>query len=197
MNSLPIIILYESRVLLREGLTARLHEAGHQVATGLSMEQLTEEICRQTDRPKILLLGAGGLGDKLFKILRTLHVTQKLSLKTLVYLPGSDDLLSRLFMGAGACLCLTEDKLGNQLMPHLQDPAAHYLRGQRLSPSELNILIDFASGLHTPEIATRRNCHPKTVYTFKLNIRTRLEIESKNGWFDLLTRIAQLKSLYE
>ena len=197
MNSFPIIFLYESRVLLREGLTAQLQQAGHQVVACLSMEQLTEEICQQTERPKILLVGAGGLGDKLFNVLRTLHFTQRLSLKTLVYLPGSDDMLSRVFMGAGACHCLTEDKLGNELLPLLQDPIVEYCRGQRFSPSELNILIDFASGLHTPEIAARRNCHPKTVYAFKLNIRTRLEIDTKNGWFDLLSRIAQLKSLYE
>lgn len=197
MNSFPIIFLYESRVLLREGLTAQLQQAGHQVVACLSMEQLTEEICQQTERPKILLVGAGGLGDKLFNVLRTLHFTQRLSLKTLVYLPGSDDMLSRVFMGAGACQCLTEEKLGNEILPLLQDPIVKYCRGQRFSPSELNILIDFASGLHTPEIAARRNCHPKTVYTFKLNIRTRLEIDTKNGWFDLLSRIAQLRSLYE
>lgn len=60
MTSLPIIILYESRVLLREGLTAQLQEAGHQVVACLSMEQLTKEICQQTEHPKILLVGAGG-----------------------------------------------------------------------------------------------------------------------------------------
>lgn len=39
--------------------------------------------------------------------------------------------------------------------------------------------------------AARRKCNPKTVYTFTLNIRTRLEIDTKNGWFDLLSRIVR------
>jgi len=197
MNSLPVIILYEPRILLRRGLTARLQEEGHQVVSCTSTEQLTEEICLQTGRHRVLLVGVGGLGNSLFRILRTLHATHKLSLKTIVYLPQQDGLLSRMFMGAGVSHCLTEDELENRLLPLIPGPAVEYRRGVLLTPSELNVLIDYASGLQANEIAVRRNCSYKTVSTIKLLVRNRLNIETKSSWVNLLTHIDQLTSLYK
>lgn len=197
MNSLPVIILYEPRILLRKGLTARLQYEGHQVVSCTSTEQLTEEICLQTGLHRVLLVGVGGLGNTLFRILRTLHATHKLSLKTVVYLPQHDDLMARMFKGAGASHCLTEDELENQLLSLIPGPSPEYRRGVLLTPSELNVLIDYASGLQANEIATRRNCSYKTVSTIKLLVRNRLNIETKSRWVNLLTHIDQLTSLYK
>ena len=197
MNSLPVIILYEPRILLRRGLTARLQDEGHQVVACTSTEQLTEEICLQTGRHRVLLVGVGGLGNTLFRILRTLHLTHKLSLKTVVYLPQHNDLMARMFKGAGASHCLTEDELENQLFSLIPGPSPEYRRGVLLTPSELNVLIDYASGLQANEIATRRNCSYKTVSTIKLLVRNRLNIETKSRWVNLLTHIDQLTSLYK
>jgi DNA-binding NarL/FixJ family response regulator len=197
MNSLPTILLFEPRILIRTGLAAYLMDAGHPVVVCLSAEQLTEAICLQTERPRILLIGAGGLGESLFKIVRMLYFAQKLSLKSLVYLPRHDGLLTRLFISAGALQCLTQDALESGILPLLQNAEVPHRRVQRFSPSELNVLISYASGLQTSEIAVRRNCNVKTVYAFKLKICSRLEIETKNNWLELITRLAQLKSFYE
>ncbi|NTX69993.1 hypothetical protein FCH31_11190 [Lelliottia amnigena] len=197
MNSLPVIILYEPRILLRRGLTTRLQDEGHQVVSCTSTEQLTEEICLQTGRPRVLLVGVGGLGNTLLRILRTLHATHKLSLKTLVYLPQRDDVLARMFKGAGASHCLTEDELESQLLSLIPGAVTACRRGVLLTPSELNVLIDYASGLQASEIAVRRNCSYKTVSTIKLLVRNRLNIETKSSWVNLLTHIDQLTSLYK
>ncbi|ASV56864.1 hypothetical protein LJPFL01_3501 [Lelliottia jeotgali] len=37
--------------------------------------------------------------------------------------------------------------------------------------SELNVLLDYASGQQTHDIVTRRHCNYKTVFTFKRNAR--------------------------
>ncbi|MDK9362718.1 helix-turn-helix domain-containing protein [Lelliottia wanjuensis] len=194
MDSLPLIILYEPRVLIRHGLCLQLQELGHQVIACLSPDQLTEEICNQSDAPKVLLVGAAGLEGVLGKILRTLHFTKTLSLKTVVYLPQKEELLTRLFIASGASYCLTEDELGSRLPLMINDVSLRTVRGKHFSLSELNVLLDYSSGLQTQEIATRRHCNYKTVFTFKRNARLRLDIDTKAGWMNLLSAMAQLSS---
>jgi DNA-binding NarL/FixJ family response regulator len=194
MNSRPLVILYEPRVLLRNGLCAQLQEQGQHVISCRAFEQITEEICIQTNSPKVLVVGAGGLGDSVSKMLRIFHYTKAMALKTLVYLPYQDELLTRLFMASGASGCLAEDELEEKLLPAINDSRIKRHRGQYFSFSEMNVLLDYASGMQTQEIAVRRNCSYKTVFTFKRNARMRLDIETKAGWMDLLTAINQLSS---
>lgn len=194
MDSRPLIILYEPRVLLRYGLSLQLQELGHQVMACLSPDRLTEEICNQSDTPKVLLVGAAGLEGQLGKILRTLHFTKTLSLKTVIYLPQKEELLTRLFIASGANYCLTEDELGSRLPLMINDVSSRYLRGKHFSLSELNVLLDYSTGLQTQEIASRRRCSYKTVFTFKRNARLRLDIDTKAGWMNLLSAMAQLSS---
>jgi len=68
---------------------------------------------------------------------------------------------------------------------------------QNNADSELNVLLDFASGLQTHDIATRRHCNYKTVFTFKRNARLRLNIETKVKWMDFLAAVVQLSSYSE
>lgn len=194
MNSLPLVILFEPRVLIRNGLCVQLQEKGHQVIPCFSLEQLTEEICNQSDSARVLLIGVAGLEALLSKILRTLHFTITLPLKTVVYLPYKNELLARLFLAAGANHCFTEDELGSRLSSVLTNTPARCSRGTNFSSSELNVLLDYASGLQTHDIATRRHCNYKTVFTFKRNARLRLDIETKVEWMDLLSAMVQLSS---
>lgn len=195
MDASPQIILYEPRILLRNGIIAQIRKSGLQIIPCISLEQLTEEICIPAATPRVLLIGAGGLGEALSKVLRTLHFTRSLALKSVVYLPGSDTSLTRFVMAAGADRCIQEGELGTALLPLLRGPIHPSEEHERLSLSELNILLDYASGMQTREIASRRNCSYKTVFTFKRNARIRLQVESKPGWLNLMTRIVQLASV--
>lgn len=71
MNSLPLVILFEARVLLRNGLCVQLQEKEHRVIPCFSLEQLTEEICNSSDAARVLLIGVAGLDALLCKIMRT------------------------------------------------------------------------------------------------------------------------------
>lgn len=197
MNFLPLVILFEPRVLLRNGLCRQLQEQGHQVIPCFSLEQLTEEICNQSDSARVLLIGVAGLEALLCKILRTLHFTITLPLEAVVYIPQENELLARLFIAAGAHHCLTEDELGSRLSSVLTTPSTRRNRGKYFSSSELNVLLDYATGLQTHDIATRRHCNYKTVFTFKRNARLRLDIETKTEWMDLLAAMVQIFSYYK
>jgi len=111
MISYTLIILFESRMLLRNGISCLLREKGYTVVTPLSIEQLTEVLCRPIDGPVILLVGAAGLKDMLFRMIRILHSTRLMELQSVVYQPWQDGLLSRFFISAGANYCLTEQEL--------------------------------------------------------------------------------------
>ena len=197
MNSLPLIILYEPRALFRYGLCAQLQEQGYQVVPCHSLDQLTEEICVETEKGKVLLIGAAGLEEQLNKVLRTLHFSRGMEIKTIVYLPTENELLSRLFIASGANHCLAEDDLRHKLLPLMSHISIRNNRGKHFSISELNVLLDYSSGMQTHDIAHRRHCSYKTVFTFKRNARMRLDIETKAGWMDLLAAIVQLSSYYK
>lgn len=194
MDATPQIILYEPRLLLRNGVIAQTRKAGFQIISCVSLEQLTEEICIPAASPKVLLIGAGGLGDALSNVLRTLHFTRSLALKSVVYLPGSDTSLTRFVMAAGADRCIQEGELDTALLSLLRGPISRSEEQEKLSISEINVLLDYASGMQTREIASRRNCSYKTVFTFKRTARIRLQVESKPGWLNLMTHIVQLAS---
>lgn len=197
MNSLPLVILYEPRALFRNGLCAQLLEQGYQVVPCLSLVQLTEEICAETDSGKVLLIGAAGLEEQLNKVLRTLHFSRAITLKTIVYLPEENELLTRLFITSGADHCFVEDDLSHKLLPLMSHISIRNHRGKHFSISELSVLLDYASGMQTHDIANRRQCSYKTVFTFKRNARLRLDIEKKAEWIDLLTAMVQLSSYYK
>lgn len=106
-------------------------------------------------------------------------------------------MLVKMFVGAGADRCFSEDELPGTLHKTIAMPVTAQCRKERLSSAELNVLLDYASGLQTREIAVRRNCSYKTVFTFKRNARIRLDIDTGSGWVKLMTHLAQLVSLYE
>lgn len=196
MDASHQILLYEPRLLLRNALLELLAKTRFQVISCLSQEQLTEEICIQTPQTKILLIGAGGMGDATGHVLRTLHHTRSLALYPVVYLSDEDLILKRMFMAVGAGCCLQEEELDTALLPLLDGPLTRKVEQEKLSLSELNVLLDYAAGLQTQEIASRRGCCYKTVFTFKRNARIRLHIESKPGWLNLMSRIAHLAAAY-
>lgn len=197
MNTSPLIILFEPRLLLRNGFSTLLRERGLEVVTPLSMEQLTEELCLPADNGKVVLVGAGGLGADFFRFVRTLHFTRTQDLKTVVYLPEPDELMTRLFIAAGASQCMTAKSLESELDALLDIPPSMLRNRAWFSPSELNILLDYAAGMDTRDIAGRRNCCIKTVFTFKNNARVRLGLNNRAEWITLLSHISQFAEKYK
>ncbi|WP_251854244.1 helix-turn-helix transcriptional regulator, partial [Enterobacter asburiae] len=79
---------------------------------------------------------------------------------------------------------------------HLRSPLINNMnRKNRLTHSELNILIDCARGLSAYEIASLRHMGYKTVFTHKQNIRLRLSLQKSASWLDLLNRLDQIYSV--
>lgn len=198
-SSSPInrVILFEPRALVRSGVCSLLRNHHCEVVHCWSLEKLIETICNQGDDRQILLAGLGGIGNMIPSFIRILHFTRSMSLTSFVYLPVQDVLLTKMLMGVGVDLCTTEDRLESELNKLFSKPSVAKRHGDCLSPAELNVLLDYASGLQTKEIATRRTCNYKTVFTFKRNARIRLNIENSSGWINLMSQISLLTSLYE
>ncbi|WP_368540937.1 helix-turn-helix transcriptional regulator [Enterobacter soli] len=195
--TLPRVILFEMRALIRGGICASLKDRNFNVVQCYSLEHLTEELCVQSGEENVLLIGAGGLGSLVSSVLRTLRFTQTMPLTSIVYFPCQDELLAKLFIAAGAHHALTEDALEDALEALICAPALPRKERVKLSPAELNVLLDYASGMDTREVASRRNCNYKTVFTFKRNACVRLDIETKSGWTTLMSSLGQLTSIYD
>lgn len=196
MDVSPLILLYEPRMLFRDGLIDLLTGAGFQVIPCLSLEQLTEEICVQSSTPRIVLTGVRGMGNTLDKLLRMIYHIHALGVATIAYLSDADSSIERLLLGIGVECCIHEAYLNFSLLPRLRTREMTANAEQRLSLVEINVLLDYAAGMPTREIASRRGCNYKTVFTHKRNAAIALNMKSKKSWLKLMTRIAQLSSSY-
>ncbi|MCK7357299.1 LuxR C-terminal-related transcriptional regulator [Enterobacter roggenkampii] len=200
MDSAPSVnrvILFEPRALVRNGICFILRNQKCEIVHCWSLEQLTEALCDQTEARKFLLAGIGGLGNMIPGFIRILHYTRSMPLTSFAYLPSQDALLAKMFMGAGADFCILEGDLESSLLTKFSEPEDTPRRDERLSSAELNVLLDYACGMQTREIAKHRKCSYKTVFTFKRNARLRLNIENGSGWRRLMLLLSQLISLYE
>lgn len=191
------VILFEPRALIRTGVCSFLKQNNCRVIPCSSIEHLSEELYALTDEKIILLAGAGGLGNMLPGLIRIIHSSRKMPLTSVVYTPGKEALLAKMFIAAGADSCLTEDALESQLMTEITAPNAAQPRREHFSPAELSIVLDYAAGMQTRDIAKRRKCSYKTVFTFKRNARLRMDLGSHAGWTNLMSHLSQLTSLYE
>ncbi|MHA1057199.1 helix-turn-helix transcriptional regulator [Enterobacter mori] len=191
------VILFEPRGLIRSGVCSFLQQNNVKVIPCSSVEHLTEELCALTDEQKYLLVGAGGLGNMLPGLVRLIHSSRKMPLTSMVYLPMNDTLLTKMLTAAGARRCLTEDVLEGQLLKEIAAADAMQQRREYFSPAELNIVLDYAAGMQTRDIANRRKCSYKTVFTFKRNARIRMNIDTHAGWTLLMSHLSQLTSLYD
>ncbi|MCX5574506.1 LuxR C-terminal-related transcriptional regulator [Enterobacter sp. E-TC7] len=191
------VILFEPRALVQKGICLFLRDQQCEIVHCWSLEQLSAALYDRTDARKILLAGIGGLGKMLPGFIRTLHYPRAMLLTSFVYLSSRDALLTKMLLGAGADVCLDEAELESSLLAQLAAPVTAQRRDERLTASELNILLDYACGMQAREIAAHRKCSYKTVFTFKRNARLRLNIENGFGWRRLMLHLSLLISRYE
>jgi len=202
------LFLYEPRMLVRSAIQAFTHDMvsipSHVYPL---LTPLVENICSSIPHDSVVLAGVGGAGihlAELFKLLRSLKICR---VKTIVWVPAGYPNVALLLRGLGVHHLLMEENLDTDLVGAIKmdkQPDASLTRcdnplgNQRLiSQTELDILLQFVSGLSTKEIAHRRGCSYKTVFTWKHNLCASLKLQNGEHWLSMLTEIHQMSALYQ
>lgn len=203
---MPALFLYEPRMLLRSAVTSFLEEENLSIQSHQMIPPLIESISGTVSDNKILLIGVAGAGNAFFEVLRLVRRMKSLKIKTLVWLPGEYPWMVRLLNAIYATQVISEDDLESTLLPVLREtiaarpiPARQNNPGQRarsITLTELDILLQFASGLSSREMAEQRDCSYKTIFSWKHNLCEALHLESHAHWLEMLTELSQLSSLY-
>ncbi|MGU9936034.1 helix-turn-helix transcriptional regulator [Enterobacter asburiae] len=201
------IILYEPRPLFRN-----VAKNSIQVANGsllvIEPDALIEEVTPFTDQTSLFAAGLSGAGEEIYALLRLIQHLIMLGKEIIIWVAKRDVLLTRLMYELGVQTLLCENYLEEELAQRMKSTRfrSGYLplrpalinnmnRKNRLTHSELNILIDCARGLNDYEIASLRHMGYKTVFTHKQNIRLRLGLQKSASWLDLLNRLDQICSV--
>lgn len=201
------IILYEPRPLFRN-----VAKNSIQVANGsllmIEPDALIEEVTPFTDQTSLFAAGLSGAGEEIYALLRLIQHLIMLGKEIIVWVAKRDVLLTRLMYELGVQTLLCENYLEEELAQRMKSTRfrSGYLplrpalinnmnKKNRLTHSELNILIDCARGLNAYEIASLRHMGYKTVFTHKQNIRLRLGLQKSASWLDLLNRLDQICSV--
>ena len=201
------VILYEPRPLFRN-----VAKNSIQVADGallvIEPNALIEEVTPFTEQTSLFAAGLSGAGEEIYALLRLIHHLIMQGKEIIVWVAKRDVLLTRLMYELGVQTLLCENYLEEELAQRMGSTTfrSGYLpsrpmlinnmnKKNRLSHSELNILIDFARGLNAYEIASLRHMGYKTVFTHKHNIRLRLGLQKSASWLDLLNRLDRIYSV--
>jgi len=197
------ILLYEPRMLVRS-LAQHLIDGRsrplwlHQVST-----PYIEDIRNSVNKDMCVLVGVGGVGPNFSEVLRLFRYLKIMKINTIAWIPSGYLYLSRLLNAVGVNEILIEDDLPNALMVTLQkmtthgDTAIKRRRVPDLSQTELDILLQFSAGLSAKDISIERGCCYKTVFSWKHNIYTILEIKTPDQWLTMLAEMAQISTLYQ
>jgi DNA-binding CsgD family transcriptional regulator len=171
------------------------------------LPHLTENVCSSTADNKILLVGLGGAGAVFTDLLRFIRSVKAYKVKTLVWVPNEYPWLYKLLSTIYVGKTILEENLGTALLPALNElsglKSTSYRnsdatkRPRRMTQTELEILLQFASGLSSREMADSRQCSYKTIFSWKHNICEALNIETNAQWLEMLTEIVQLSSMYK
>ncbi|EPH0496923.1 hypothetical protein OI909_07670 [Enterobacter asburiae] len=201
------IILYEPRPLFRNAAKNSIQVANSSLLV-IEPDELIEEVTLFTDQTSLFAAGVSGAGEEIYSLLRIIHHLIMQGKEIIVWVAKRDVLLIRLMYELGVQTLLCENYLEEELSQRMlsKNFRSGYLpsrpmlinnmnKKNRLSPSELNILIDFARGLSAYEIASLRHMGYKTVFTHKHNIRLRLGLQKSASWLDLLNRLDQIYSV--
>lgn len=199
--------LYEPRMMLRTLVTSTLESENHRVQSHQILPTLIQSIGETKAENKVLLLGVGGAGHSIYELLRFIRRVKTLKVKTVVWVPADFPWIRRLLSSLYVQYVVCENDLETTLLPALtQAIATPVLSGRKhlsdrhtrgITQTELDILLQFASGLNSKEMATRRECSYKTIFSWKHNLSEALELESHSQWLELLTEVTQLSSLYQ
>ncbi|MFP2422936.1 helix-turn-helix transcriptional regulator [Pseudescherichia vulneris] len=203
---MPALFLYEPRMLLRTVVTHLVTEENATLQTFQSLPHLAEYVRSSTADNKTLLVGIGGAGDRFSDLLRFIREVKTMKVKTLVWIPAQypwvRKLLNTLYVGK----IIDETCLATALRPAVQEllaaraalnrQHATVLHPRRITLTELDILLQFASGLSSREMAETRQCSYKTIFSWKHNICEALNINTHAQWLEMLTEIVQVTSTY-
>lgn len=199
--------LYEPRMLLRAVITTLITGEHVLLQSSLTLEHLTENVQLSIASNKIILVGIAGAGTSLHDLLRLIREVRSLKIKILVWLPSEYIWMSKLLQAIYVECIISEGNLATELLPAMRDlarcksmmyrPCRAAPSPRRITMTELDILLQFASGLSSREMAEHRQCSYKTIFSWKHNICAALNIENHAQWLDMLTEIVQLTSMYK
>jgi DNA-binding CsgD family transcriptional regulator len=206
-RTVPALFLYEPRMLLRTVVTRLMEEHHSAIQSFPVLPHLTENVCSSTADNKILLVGLGGAGTAFTDLLRFIRSVKAFKVKTLVWIPSGNPWMHKLLSTIHAAEIIREEELTSELLPVLDElsglksisyrnPDATK-RQRRMTQTELEILLQFASGLSSRDMADSRQCSYKTIFSWKHNICEALNIETNAQWLEMLTEIVQLSSMYQ
>ncbi|MEH3772783.1 hypothetical protein POW02_01885 [Enterobacter asburiae] len=201
------IILYEPRPLFRNAAQNSIQVANASLRV-IEPDALIEEVPSLNDQTSLFATGLSGAGEELYSLLRLIHHLIIVGKEIIVWVAKRDVLLTRLMYELGVQTLLCENYLEEELAQRIRSTSfrSQYLpsrpmktnnmhKKNRLTHTELNILIDCARGLNAYEIASLRHMGYKTVFTHKQNIRLRLGLQKSASWLDLLNRLDQICSV--
>lgn len=204
---MPVLFLYEPRMLLRTVVTSLVEGNDSTIQSFPVLPHLTENVCSSTAENKILLVGLSGAGVAFPDLLCFIRSVNTFKVKTLVWVPDEYLWLQKLLSTLYAGKIILEENLGSALLPALNElsglKSISYRnsnvtkRPRRMTQTELEVLLQFASGLSSREMADSRKCSYKTIFSWKHNICEALNIETNAQWLEMLTEIVQLSSMYE
>ncbi|MGL4723229.1 MAG: helix-turn-helix transcriptional regulator [Scandinavium sp.] len=204
---MPALFLYEPRMLMRTVVTNLLTEQYPHIQAHQTLPSLIESLHGSYSENKTLLIGIAGAGHAFFDLLRCIRRMKSLKVKILVWVPAEYPWMLPLLRAIHVQQVLVEEEIAT-LLPAAADnivsarprPAretGEVRRTRSITQTELDILLQFASGLSSREMAAQRNCSYKTIFSWKHNICEALALESHSDWLDVLFELSQLSSQYQ
>ncbi|WP_176504325.1 LuxR C-terminal-related transcriptional regulator [Enterobacter sp. CC120223-11] len=204
--AVPSLFLYEPRLLMRMLVASRVETDFPSLEVYPLIPPSIENLTGTFPGNKVLLFGVGGAGHSLYELLRAVRKMKSLKVKTIGWLPCGYPWLQRLMRALGVKQVICEEELDAQLYRVLREtisskppafrPTEDAVRTKVMTQTELEILLQFAAGLSSKEMAERRGCSYKTIFSWKHNICEALAVESHAQWLELLSELVQLTSLY-
>ncbi|MFL4368455.1 helix-turn-helix transcriptional regulator [Enterobacter asburiae] len=203
-NKTRNVVLFEPRLLFRNIVKHHFDESGHSVVCA-SWHFLTEEGCHLYEDNPLIVIGIAGSGTEFRNAIRLIHHLVTRNYEIAVWVPQDERLIIQLMLGLGICHVLAEEHLSDELPklsqhPHVLTPKAQFIacnrQIKRLSPTELNVLMDAARGMSMKQIATFRHNSYKTICSHKHNVCERLGLVNGAEWLELLAKIEQMNTQY-
>lgn len=194
-------------MLLRSVISSVLEQQCCNFHSAQTLAYLMENVCGDKANSKIILAGVAGAGPALPDLLRFIRSAKSLKIKTVLWVPAGYPWMFRVLRALHAVNVLSEENVADELIPMLNafdcvnpllsqkaEPSA---RSRRITLTELEILLQFAAGMSSKEMADSRQCSYKTIFSWKHNICEALNIDTHAQWLEMLTEIVQLSSLYQ
>lgn len=194
-------------MLLRSVISDVLDQEYSSIHSSQSLNYLMENVCEDTTKNRIILAGVAGAGPALPDLLRFIRNAKHLKIKTLLWVPTGYPWMFRLLSALHTAKVLQEENIVDELMPALNIVSrvnsssnkniGNSARIRRITLTELDVLLQFAAGLSSKEMAGNRQCSYKTIFSWKHNICEALNIDNHAQWLEMLSEIVQLSSMYQ